>query len=704
MTLQECINAIDSAKINKYTTAQKIEWLSFLEYTIINEVLKTHEGYNGEYDDFNGYTEDDMGVTLIITSPYESVYVDYLEMRIDEANGETSVYNASAAQYNAKLLEYKKWYNKTHMPLSATKSGKSHNTNNQDITLSDSDIQTISAIVYSRLLSEAGKKIEYEVDKALSDTNIYTVVTDYMVRNRDRFKGERGADGSNGKDGEPGAPFTYSDFTPEQLDDLRGNAKLAEAWAIGGTPENAENNAKYYASKAEEAMLRGEDYYNDTATQASNAARFSRNAAASEQEAKAAVTLAESYKNEAYGYKNEAESYKNEANTHSQDALRYANQAEHSAETASGYVQKAYNYTYGDDTNYPYYHNNNAKYFYEQTKAYAQGCAILETATGVNAIKIDDVSFMPAEMDVSFETSNLITMKNGATDGYELPVKHGKTYTISAKLKDGVTISNNFWGYKCTDGTNGTTDYTLFHEGTSEEEATSTFTVGENNSRDFKILTNGFTADDFEYIQLNEGKKAWRYTPYVADVSGVKVKSCGKNLINHAAKWEQVEGYWTLDIPVPYDVTISYTRNEVKKYYSLFKTNKKNAEGKWDWSQGKRENIGYLGTPAGGTQATTYNSKKITFQSGYKYKIFTSEDICYKDGEYITGSNLKWMQVEVGDDASEYEEYKTPVDGAVNIYPTTTLVADTEGVKITAEYKKDINKVIAELEQAIANL
>lgn len=295
MTLQECINAIDSAKTNNYTTAQKIEWLSFLEYTIINEVLKTHEGYNGEYDDFNGYTEEDVGVTLIITSPYESVYVDYLEMRIDEANGETSLYNASASQYNTKLLEYKKWYNKTHMPLSVKAIANSNN--KQDVNISQDDINTIATMVYSRLLPEVGTKIETEVENSLSDTNIYTVVTDYMTRNGDRFKGKDGTNGKDGKDGAKGNAFTYKDLTTEQRNELSGNARLAEAWAVGSSEfaQTLQNNAKYYAQKAADNLKASEEYYNGTVTQAGKASDYAANAQVSAQDAADMALEAESF-------------------------------------------------------------------------------------------------------------------------------------------------------------------------------------------------------------------------------------------------------------------------------------------------------------------------------------------------------------------------------------------------------------------------
>lgn len=82
----------------------------------------------------------------------------------------------------------------------------------------------------------------------------------------------------------------------------------------------------------------------------------------------------------------------------------------------------------------------------------------------------------------------------------------------------------------------------------------------------------------------------------------------------------------------------------------------------------------------------------------------------------ITQGSISWkdMQIEVGDTATEFESFKESVsytpnaDGTVNgvtsLYPATTLLTDNEGVTITAEYNKDLNKAFAEIYQAIATM
>ena len=92
-------------------------------------------------------------------------------------------------------------------------------------------------------------------------------------------------------------------------------------------------------------------------------------------------------------------------------------------------------------------------------------------------------------------------------------------------------------------------------------------------------------------------------------------------------------------------------------------------------------------------------------------------------GNGVGDCKISNIQIEEGVVATEYEPYYDPtavtltrygvgdtdnlktytpiLDGTVNgvtsLYPTTTLLCDTEGVTIDVEYNKDANKVIAEL-------
>ena len=117
MTIKECIDAVDNVKPNQYSIEDKVRWLSFLDHIIINDVIKTHAGYRNEYEEFEGYSSDRLGQKLIVEAPYDRLYEAYMKMKIDEENGETARYNNSATMFNSYLTEYKKHYNKHHMPL-----------------------------------------------------------------------------------------------------------------------------------------------------------------------------------------------------------------------------------------------------------------------------------------------------------------------------------------------------------------------------------------------------------------------------------------------------------------------------------------------------------------------------------------------------------------------------------------------------------
>ena len=121
MTIKECIDIVDGMKPNQYGVEDKTRWLSFLDMMIINDVLKTHEGYDGKYDLFTGYEVGNLGVKLIADAPYDQMYLEFLKMKIDEENGETARYNNTAKMFNTYLSTYKKWYNKNHLPLQVGK-------------------------------------------------------------------------------------------------------------------------------------------------------------------------------------------------------------------------------------------------------------------------------------------------------------------------------------------------------------------------------------------------------------------------------------------------------------------------------------------------------------------------------------------------------------------------------------------------------
>ena len=78
-------------------------------------IIDTHEG--GEDVTFDGYGEETNPSTqLLVPFPYDDIYIRYLEMQIDYANGEYSKYENSQTMYNAAYSTFAREYNRTHMP------------------------------------------------------------------------------------------------------------------------------------------------------------------------------------------------------------------------------------------------------------------------------------------------------------------------------------------------------------------------------------------------------------------------------------------------------------------------------------------------------------------------------------------------------------------------------------------------------------
>ena len=116
MKLIEAINQIDAVKPNGYSQAEKIRWLSTLDGIVKTDIIDTHEG--SEKVKFNGYNEKTSLTTeLLIPAPYDEVYIRYLEMQIDYANGEYGKYNNSTTMYNTAYSAFDRYYNRTHMPI-----------------------------------------------------------------------------------------------------------------------------------------------------------------------------------------------------------------------------------------------------------------------------------------------------------------------------------------------------------------------------------------------------------------------------------------------------------------------------------------------------------------------------------------------------------------------------------------------------------
>ncbi len=117
MTIRDAITRIDALKFNTYSDIDKVEWLSRLDNSIKLQVIDTHEG--GGCVVFEGYDDStDMDTQLLVPSPFDEIYLRWLEAQIDYHNGEYDKFNASIIMYNTAFEAYAKYYKRTHMPRS----------------------------------------------------------------------------------------------------------------------------------------------------------------------------------------------------------------------------------------------------------------------------------------------------------------------------------------------------------------------------------------------------------------------------------------------------------------------------------------------------------------------------------------------------------------------------------------------------------
>ena len=116
MTIMEAINRLDALKFNTYTNSDKVEWLSRLDSMVKRQIVDTHSG--SENVQFAGYTDaTPVETVLLVPSPYDEVYLRWMEAQIDYHNGEYDKYNNAIIMFNTAFEAYQSYYNSTHMPV-----------------------------------------------------------------------------------------------------------------------------------------------------------------------------------------------------------------------------------------------------------------------------------------------------------------------------------------------------------------------------------------------------------------------------------------------------------------------------------------------------------------------------------------------------------------------------------------------------------
>lgn len=286
-------------------------------------------------------------------------------------------------------------------------------------------------------------------------------------------------------------------------------------------------------------------------------------------------------------------------------------------------------------------------------------------------------------------------------------LKQGVTYTLSASGNYSFGGSATIFIY---DSTQGQSAHISLLTDTS---TTFTPTKNINNTSCYLVIPANRTVSGTLKPQLELGSTATAYTPYISDLSTVTVTRCRKNLIPYpyTDTTKTLNGI-TFTVNSDGSVTVSGTAT-AQAYFKLQQS-----------FSLKKGQYFFSGCPTGGS-GTTYSLYLSTSDYVfYKADIGNGISINAEDDKTVsiviniakdtTVENLVFKpQLELGSTATAYEpytaaEYTPAADGTVSgvksLYPTTTLMTDTEGAIIDAKYNRDINKAFAEMQQAILSM
>lgn len=97
MTVTEAVERIDTIVRNTYTREEKLFWLSNLDAQIATFILHT---------DPPKYNEKNMNAVLLAESPFDMMYLHWLEAQIAYSNSEIERYNNAIAMYQQEYSAY----------------------------------------------------------------------------------------------------------------------------------------------------------------------------------------------------------------------------------------------------------------------------------------------------------------------------------------------------------------------------------------------------------------------------------------------------------------------------------------------------------------------------------------------------------------------------------------------------------------------
>lgn len=111
MTIEKVLNEVKLNVPSGLDDATLIGWLSRCESQLKTEI---YDNYTEEVE-FDGYDENTSKDTVLLTdSPYDEIYVRYLEAMVYRYLGENSKYNNCIMEFNALYDKLQAQYTRTH--------------------------------------------------------------------------------------------------------------------------------------------------------------------------------------------------------------------------------------------------------------------------------------------------------------------------------------------------------------------------------------------------------------------------------------------------------------------------------------------------------------------------------------------------------------------------------------------------------------
>lgn len=111
MKVSEAIEQVKKQKPNAYDEEQLLQFLNEIERMVQSEVFKLKADEMVTYD-FESNSENE----LLISMPYDIVYVSYILARVDFINQDYANYNNMIAIFNDQYDEYKRYYRRNNIP------------------------------------------------------------------------------------------------------------------------------------------------------------------------------------------------------------------------------------------------------------------------------------------------------------------------------------------------------------------------------------------------------------------------------------------------------------------------------------------------------------------------------------------------------------------------------------------------------------